>query len=88
MLLDRQVTAGAIEISLDANDDYLIIYNHEGRDRCHQFVRARRPHTDGTAGLAVYRLDSPACAAVFDRVRILGRHGFGPFFFGHLRLVP
>jgi hypothetical protein len=81
------VTGGRFEISLDANDDYMIFYNDSGRDRCHQLLRARSPHSNGSAGLAVHQIDVPPCAASFDRIRVSGRHGYGAFFFGHLRLL-
>lgn len=85
---DRPVTTGRIEMSADGNDDYLIIYKRGGRDVCHQLVRARSPHTDGSLGLAVHVLEPPACAAGVDRIAIHPRHGFGPAFLGHIRLLP
>src|SRR5262249_24706632 len=85
--LGRTLKEGRFEISVDANDDYMIFYNDNGRDRCHQLVRAKVPHSDGSAGLAVHQLVGPSCAGSFDRIRVSGRHGYGPFFFGHLRLL-
>ena len=85
--LGRTLTGGRFEISLDANDDYMIFYNDSGRDRCHQLLRARSPHSDGSTGLAVHQIDVPPCAGSFDRIRVSGRHGYGAFFFGHLRLL-
>jgi arabinofuranosyltransferase len=83
--LGRTMSGGRFEISVDANDDYMIFYGDHGRDRCHQLLRARSPHSDGSAGLAIHRIDVPPCAGSFDRIRVSGRHGYGAFFFGHLR---
>jgi arabinofuranosyltransferase len=85
--LGRTVKGGRFEISLDANDDYMIFYNDSGRDRCHELLRARAPHSNGSAGLAVHQIDAPSCADPFNRIRVSGRHGYGAFYFGHLRLL-
>ena len=85
---DRPWTSGLLEASLDANDDYLVVYNRNGRDVCHELLRARVPHSDGSAGLAVHSFAPPLCARGFDRLRIYGRHGYGPHFLGHLRQLP
>src|SRR5262249_32473629 len=70
--LGRPIGGGRIEVSLDGNDDYLIVFERRDRGVCHQLVRARWPHTDGPLGLALHVLQPPACAAGFDAVRVYG----------------
>lgn len=86
--LDRAYSSGRLEISLDGNDDYLLVYIRDGDPVAHQYVRARWPDTDGALGLAVHVIDPPPKARGFVGVRIYGRRGFGPAYFGHLRLTP
>src|SRR5262249_21987319 len=47
---------GPLEISLDGNDDYRLVFNRDGREVRTKLIRARWPNTDGSLGLAVYRL--------------------------------
>ena len=75
---------GAIEISLDANDDYRIVFERRGVAVDEQIVRARWPNTNGSLGLAVYVVRP---AAAFDEVQVFGYRGFGTYAMGHLRLL-
>jgi arabinofuranosyltransferase len=83
---ERELT-GPVEVSLDANDDYRIVYSRTGRDVGEQLIRARWPNTDGTRGLALYQL-APDGAPTFDQIRIYQYRGYGPFSIGHLIARP
>lgn len=83
----ERATTGSVEVSLDGNDDYRIVYSRGGRDVGEELIRARWPNSDGTLGLAVYHLE-PAGARPFDQVRIYPYFGYGPFSIGHLIARP
>jgi arabinofuranosyltransferase len=80
-------THGPIEISLDGNDDYRIVFTRNGRVVGRELVRARWPNTDGSRGLAVYRID-PDLAGPFDQIGVTAYQGAGVFTLGHVIANP
>jgi arabinofuranosyltransferase len=76
-----------LEISLDGNDDYRIVLTFNGREVGRELVRARWPNTDGSLGLAVYRLDANAGRA-FDEIHVSAYQGLGAFTLGHVIPTP
>lgn len=84
--LGKQYHTGRIEIGLDHDDNYQIIYFHEDRELASQTIWAR-PIPRG--GLAIHFVDVPAEAVRkgYDRVRILPLRGHGKYSIGYMRLV-
>jgi hypothetical protein len=78
---------GPIEISLDGNDDYRLVFSRDGREVERKLIRARWPNTDGSLGLAVYRL-AAADTRTFDQIRVYAYRGFGTFTMGHVIAGP
>jgi len=76
-----------VEISLDGNDDYRIVFMFKGHEVGRDLVRARWPNTDGSFGLAVYRLETGADRA-FDEIRVSAYQGLGAFTLGHVIPIP
>ncbi len=82
--LGATVQSAQIEVSLDANDDYQIVYLNGDRVVGRQTVGA----ADWQPVLAVYDLDVPRRAARrgYARIRILPLRGDGTYVLGHLIL--
>jgi len=78
---------GPVEISLDGNDDYRLVFSRDGREVETKLIRARWPETDGSLGLAVYRLAVPDIGT-FDRIGVYAYRGFGAFTMEHVIASP
>jgi arabinofuranosyltransferase len=78
---------GPIEISLDGNDDYRLVFLLKRHEVARELIRARWPNTDGSLGLAVYRL-GPTTLGGFDEIRVHAYRGFGVFTMGHVVVNP
>jgi hypothetical protein len=82
--LEERATPRSVELSVDHNDYYRLVY-----------YRGRRPLAMTTVkqssgkGLAVRRVDVPAQArGGFDALGVLPLHGDGRYALGHVRLLP
>ncbi|MBI5604259.1 MAG: hypothetical protein HY879_12985 [Deltaproteobacteria bacterium] len=85
--LERPYEAEGLEISLDNNDDYLLIFFQEGKELARQMVPAP-PVRKG--GLAIHRISVPPEAFIsggVDRIKIVPLKGDGKFSIGHLRFL-
>jgi len=83
----RDAVHGPVEISLDGNDDYRVIFSRDGRDVASHLIRARWPNTDGSRGLAIYQLDA-AAAGRFDQIRVYAYSGSAAYTLGHVIAGP
>ena len=77
-----------IEISLDQNDDYRIVYDRRGRTVGEEILHAPWPFPTDELTLAVHQLAPPSSIGGFDRIRIYAFRGDGVFAMGHLFLKP
>jgi hypothetical protein len=78
---------GPVEISLDGNDDYRLVFSRDGREVESKLIRARWPNTDGSLGLAVYRL-AAGDTGTFDQLCVYAYRGLGAFTIGHVIASP
>jgi hypothetical protein len=84
--LPESTRAPAIEVSLDGNDTYLIVFAHGDTALDEQRVGPR----GGPDGLAIYRLAVPAAAAAsgYTHIQVTPLGGDARYSLGHLRLLP
>lgn len=82
--LGNRIYAAQLEVSLDSNDTYRIVYLDGNVETAQQRV----PAPMAPLGLAVHRLDVPSRAAArgYDRIRILPLLGDDNYVLGHLTL--
>ena len=84
--LETAVHPTQLQLSLDNNDDYQLVYFNDGVEVGQQLVPA--PYTPD--GLAVHEVTIPetAVAAGFNRVRIFPMRGDNLFGLGHFTFTP
>jgi arabinofuranosyltransferase len=75
-----------IEISVDQNDVYRILYFNQDREIASQLIRKKRKLK---GGLAVHRLEVPIAAKKmkFNKIRLYPEQGDGKYSIGHLTLI-
>jgi hypothetical protein len=84
LTFDERVTARSVELSVDHNDYYRVVY-YLGR----RALGATTIKQSSGDGLALRRSDVPARArGGFDAVGVLPLHGDGRYALGHVRLLP
>ncbi len=83
--LGAPVYAAQIELSLDSNDRYQVVYLRDGVRLAAQAV----PAAGSPPGLAVYRMDAPrrAWKRGYDAIRVFPVRGDDEYALGHLLLV-
>ena len=82
VILPEALHAAQMEISLDSNDTYEIVYIREGQELGSQYVEGGQQ----TEGLILYEVEIPAevSTAGFDHVEIYPARGDGKYYLGHL----
>jgi hypothetical protein len=82
--LARPATARAIEVSVDDNDRYRVLFYRDGVVRAH----ADLPRAEGWSGMRVVPISAPAAASAgYDAIGVVPLYGDGSYAFGHLRLL-
>ncbi|MCJ7623062.1 MAG: hypothetical protein MUO76_06140, partial [Anaerolineaceae bacterium] len=73
-----------IDITLDNNDDYLVLYLNDDKEIASQTI----PGLNRNDGLTRYTLAIPPHASQggFDKIKIYPQHGDGSYTIGHLLL--
>jgi len=84
--LGEEYHAKRMEISLDNNDDYEIIYLSGSSEIANQMIQA---HIIPQGGLAVYLIDVPQSAFEngYDSIKVIPLRGDGLYSIGHIRLL-
>ena len=82
--LNREYRPREIELTVDADDTYDVIYFADGVEVGTQVIR---PKDREGGSLALYRRPTPFRGQPIDAVRILRRHGQYPYSLGHLHLI-
>ena len=84
--LGKEYHAKRMEISLDNNDDYEIIYLSGSSEIANQTSQA---HIIPQGGLAVYLIDVPQSAFEngYDSIKVIPLRGDGLYSIGHIRLL-
>ena len=87
IVLGRITHAPRLEISLDNNDDYLVVFVVSTSEQGEQVVKAQ-PIAMG--GLNIYQVNVPSAAVEsgFDQILVIPMRGDGVYGLGHLRLSP
>lgn len=75
------VKAKSLEISLDGNDRYLLVFQNQGRDLAELDLAP-----SAKTGLVVHQLKVPPTARGFDRLLVIPSEGDQRYGLGHLRL--
>jgi arabinofuranosyltransferase len=79
--------ASQLEISLDNNDKYQLLFMHNHQVMAKMNIEAER--IPGKGGLQVYTVDIPPAAKKgFDALRIFPYRGDNKYSLGHVRLIP
>jgi hypothetical protein len=82
--LGRTAAARAVEVSVDDNDRYRVLFYRDGAVLAH----ADLPRAEGWNGMRVVAIDVPAAASAgYDAIGVLPLYGDGSYAFGHLRLL-
>lgn len=83
---DAPSHAKRLQISVDRNDTYILVYMLENRTLARQTLVARLVPSKG---LAVFEVEVPRAAyrGSYDKIRVLPAAGKKPYVLGHLRLM-
>ncbi len=86
VILPEILHVDQLEVSLDSNDVYEIVYVNEGHELGSQFIEGGQI----TEGLAIYDIEIPAevSATGFDNVEVYPAGGDGKYYVGHLIFQP
>jgi len=86
IILEKQRHNKRIEISLDNNDDYLIVYLSRDVPIANQTIPA---HIIPSGGLAIHIIDVPKVAFEkgYDSIKVIPLRGDGMYSIGHIRLL-
>jgi arabinofuranosyltransferase len=83
--LGRVVGRGPVELAVDGNDDYVVVFEHQGRPLGHRFV----PHawSGGDSLLHVAVLEPPSGVREFDSILVRPRAMWGTSSVGRVRVL-
>ena len=81
--LGREYRPRRIELTLDANDTYVVLFLSNGVEVAREDIG---PHSEENGRFALYRRQAPSQGRGIDAIRLFHRRGRYPYSLGHLHL--